>query len=28
VFIEKYLGWVALAGIVILLGGFFAVKYL
>jgi membrane protein YqaA with SNARE-associated domain len=28
VFIEKYLGWVALAGIFILLGGFFAVKYL
>jgi membrane protein YqaA with SNARE-associated domain len=28
VFIEKYLGWVALVGIVVLLGGFFAVKYL
>ena len=28
VFIEKYLGWVALAGIVILLSGFLGVRYL
>lgn len=28
VFIEKYLGWVALAGIVVLLGGFMGVRYL
>lgn len=28
VFIEKYLGWVALAGIMILVGGFYGVRYL